>query len=155
MEIARVDIRKLQLLNDRINQCLDALNQVRFSVHGLASGGAGAAQQFAQSAAPQLGVDPRFAYPGAGQPGTQVPSSGYSGGFGFSPYSGSPGMGLGSFPGTISQMPIWGVGGSVHGGFENEGLHGHAPQQDPSLAWRLRETFPYAGLAYPPNVNIA
>ena len=35
MESARVDLRKLQLLNDRINQCLDALNQVRLSAHGL------------------------------------------------------------------------------------------------------------------------
>ena len=35
METAKVDIRKLQLLNDRINQCIDALNQVRVSVHGL------------------------------------------------------------------------------------------------------------------------
>ena len=35
METAKIDIRKLQLLNDRINQCLDALNQVRLSVHGL------------------------------------------------------------------------------------------------------------------------
>src|ERR1700724_536142 len=35
METAKVDIRKLQLLNDRINQCIDALTQVRLSVHGL------------------------------------------------------------------------------------------------------------------------
>jgi hypothetical protein len=35
METAKVDIRKLQLLNDRINQCIDALSQVRLSVHGL------------------------------------------------------------------------------------------------------------------------
>ena len=35
MDTAKVDIRKLQLLNDRINQCIDALNQVRLSVHGL------------------------------------------------------------------------------------------------------------------------
>ena len=35
METAKVDIRKLQLLNDRINQCIEALNQVRLSVHGL------------------------------------------------------------------------------------------------------------------------
>jgi hypothetical protein len=32
---ARVDVRKLQILNDRINQTIDALNQVRLSVHGL------------------------------------------------------------------------------------------------------------------------
>ena len=39
METAKVDIRKLQLLNDRNNQCIDALNQVRLSVHGLAPAG--------------------------------------------------------------------------------------------------------------------
>jgi len=32
---AKVDVRKLQILNDRINQTIDALNQVRLSVHGL------------------------------------------------------------------------------------------------------------------------
>lgn len=32
---ARVDLRKLQILNDRINQALDALNQVRASVRAL------------------------------------------------------------------------------------------------------------------------
>jgi hypothetical protein len=35
METAKVDLRKLQLLNDRIAQVIEALNQVRFSVHGL------------------------------------------------------------------------------------------------------------------------
>src|SRR5262249_43397069 len=35
METARVDIRKLQLLNDRIAQTIDALNQVRLSVHAV------------------------------------------------------------------------------------------------------------------------
>ena len=34
MEV-RVDVRKLQLLNDRINQCMDALQQVRFGVQGI------------------------------------------------------------------------------------------------------------------------
>jgi len=35
MDTAKVDIRKLQLLSDRINQTIDALHQVRMSVHGL------------------------------------------------------------------------------------------------------------------------
>ena len=38
METAKVDIEKLQLLNDRINQTIEALNQVRMSVHGLQAG---------------------------------------------------------------------------------------------------------------------
>ena len=37
METAKVDIEKLQQLNDRIVQTLEALNQVRMSVHGLQS----------------------------------------------------------------------------------------------------------------------
>src|SRR5438105_9850418 len=36
---AKVDIRKLQLLNDRIAQTIEALNQVRLSVHGLQHAG--------------------------------------------------------------------------------------------------------------------
>ncbi|MBI4509737.1 MAG: hypothetical protein HY698_08865 [Deltaproteobacteria bacterium] len=32
---AKVDVRKLQLLNDRINQLIDAMNQVRVSVHSV------------------------------------------------------------------------------------------------------------------------
>jgi hypothetical protein len=35
MDTAKVDIRRLQLLCDRINQTIEALNQVRMSVHGL------------------------------------------------------------------------------------------------------------------------
>jgi hypothetical protein len=61
METARVDIRKLQLLNDRINQTIDALNQVRFSVY---------AQQTGAAVTPVLGlghtnptVNPYFANP--------------------------------------------------------------------------------------------
>jgi hypothetical protein len=34
METAKVDIRKLQVLNDCINRTIEALNQVRLSVHG-------------------------------------------------------------------------------------------------------------------------
>jgi hypothetical protein len=35
METVKVDIQKLQLLNDRIAQTIDALNQVRMSAHGI------------------------------------------------------------------------------------------------------------------------
>jgi hypothetical protein len=73
METARVDIRKLQLLNDRIGQCLDALAQVRLSVHGLAHsqanqgiGSLGMAGQTAPGAFPGA-QDPRFAQ------GAQIP----------------------------------------------------------------------------------
>ena len=35
METVKVDVQKLQLLNDRIAQTIEALNQVRMSVHGI------------------------------------------------------------------------------------------------------------------------
>ncbi len=41
METAKVDVRKLQMLNDRINQTIEALNQVRLSVHGISNGTTG------------------------------------------------------------------------------------------------------------------
>lgn len=43
---AKVDVRKLQVLNDRINQTIDALNQVRLSVHGLGHTGGFMSQGF-------------------------------------------------------------------------------------------------------------
>lgn len=39
METVKVDIQKLQLLNDRLAQTIDALNQVRMSVHGIQHSG--------------------------------------------------------------------------------------------------------------------
>jgi hypothetical protein len=62
METAKVDIRKLQVLNDRINQTIDALNQVRLSVHGLSH--TSAVNPMQQGFAQQTGFagnDPRFA----------------------------------------------------------------------------------------------
>ena len=44
MDTVKVDVQKLQILNDRISQCLDALNQVRLSVHGLQQGLGGLGQ---------------------------------------------------------------------------------------------------------------
>jgi hypothetical protein len=35
METVKVDMQKLQLLNERIAQTIDALNQLRLSVHGI------------------------------------------------------------------------------------------------------------------------
>jgi hypothetical protein len=38
METVKVDMQKLQLLNERIAQTIDALNQVRMSIHGFQHG---------------------------------------------------------------------------------------------------------------------
>jgi hypothetical protein len=49
METVKIDIQKLQLLNDRIAQTIDALNQVRLSAHGIQHAPFGAwPQQFGQ-----------------------------------------------------------------------------------------------------------
>jgi hypothetical protein len=53
---AKVDIRKLQLLNERINQALDALNQVRLSVHGLEHTATPLSYGFAPSVSPVYGM---------------------------------------------------------------------------------------------------
>lgn len=61
METAKVDMRRLQLLNDRIAQVMEALNQVRFSVHGLQHTAQFSpwAQQYGHPYAGQVGLDPR------------------------------------------------------------------------------------------------
>src|SRR5262245_649909 len=76
---AKVDVRKLQLLNDRITQVMDALNQVRFSVHGLSHTGAPIGQaapgfppgQYGIPQQPQLGFQPQTPY-GMTQPWGQL-----------------------------------------------------------------------------------
>jgi len=94
VETAKVDIRKLQQLNDRINQCLDALNQVRLSVHGL-SHTTGAfpqiGQQIGQQQGGQLGFagvqDPRFGAQGI-NPLAQAGIGGFAQPYGAQPYGG-------------------------------------------------------------------
>jgi hypothetical protein len=93
METVKVDIQKLQLLNDRIAQVIDALNQVRMSAHGIQHTGAplspwgygagfgaygnqpyGVVPQFTPYASPFVGTayDPRF----GGSPFTGTPQYG-------------------------------------------------------------------------------
>ncbi len=154
METAKVDIRKLQLLNDRINQCIDALNQVRLSVHGLSQGLSHTSGQLGSQyglGAPSFGVNP-FTQTGA------------------SPFSfGSP---------AIGQMPLgqspWNQGfapGLSHTGGQtpfaqgiNPYLSGVSPEAleasvrpiwaDPFLSARITQTFPYAQYPVPPVVTI-
>jgi hypothetical protein len=87
METVKVDIQKLQLLNDRIAQTIEALNQVRMSVHGIqhtvSPFGYGAPYSgfTPQLGIPQqLGFAPQFApyptpYPGTPYPGMVGPQS--------------------------------------------------------------------------------
>jgi len=207
METAKVDIRKLQLLNDRINQSIDALNQVRLSVHGL-SHTSGINPNVPTGA---FGVqDPRFG-PGAGnlQPQVgfpqqpvgfpQVQQAGFpqlfGGGLshtpmffggqaaGLNPYAGWTGAQGGIAPymayGGIQQgglNPYAGFGGAIQG---QGAWNPYAAQQigqfgglshsaavepldpylrpvwnDPLLAARVAQTFPYAQFAVPPVVTL-
>ena len=150
METAKVDIRKLQLLNDRINQTIEALNQVRMSVHGI-----GHSVGYAQQMSPF----------GMGMPQQPMQSMGYGTTAGFpGPY------GLqGQFPGT----PWGGMGGLAHTGGWQTGSHGwtgvgqtgfgpsfgttgygssvEGYQVDPQQVFaRVAHTFPYAFLPQSP-----
>src|SRR5262245_4905208 len=117
METAKVDIRKLQILNDRINQCIDALNQVRLSVHGLSHSGAlQGAQGFSQGFGPQGFAPQGFGPQGFGS-GVQNPfglqglaPSPLTQGFapGFSHSTGFMG-GIGGFPPTMGWNPYLGL----------------------------------------------
>src|SRR5262245_28149985 len=80
METVKVDIQKLQLLNDRIAQTIDALNQVRMSAHGI---------QHTPTLSP-WGVNPYAVYgatPYAVQPTFATPFAPYSVPFGPTPYT--------------------------------------------------------------------
>lgn len=94
METARIDIRKLQLLNDRIHQVLEALNQVRLTVHGIQNDG----------------VHPGYGgfFPTAGLPGAA--GNGMYPGFGYGVPSGQFGMHdprFGGHPYGWSQETPW------------------------------------------------
>lgn len=81
METVKVDIQKLQLLNDRIVQTIDALNQLRMSVHGI---------QHTPAQVSPFGYAAAYgAYPQ--QLGAFAPqSTPFANPFGFSPFASSP-----------------------------------------------------------------
>lgn len=136
METVKVDAQKLQMLNDRINQTIDALNQVRMSTHGL--------QHSPVAGAP--GVIPQ----GLGQVGVGQVGFGAQP-FGYAPYGYPMGLQQAFLPqqigaGFVPNVPTmqWGLGA--------EGLR-HSPEIeqiaalrgiDPYTAMRLSQTFPYA-----------
>ena len=154
METAKVDIRKLQVLNDRINQCIDALNQVRLSVHGLTS-----AQGQPTGINPAVGLShTSFGQQPFAAMGVANPATGY----------GQPGFGLpygaaGSFPAGLAHTTAFGP--QLGGAFGNANpFSGFSPEAyeaslrpvwaDPLLTARIQQTFPYAQLPVPPVVTI-
>lgn len=166
METAKVDIRKLQLLNDRINQCIDALSQVRLSVHGLANAGN-----------PGLGIG----YGGYGQVPVGLSHTGTFGnpfvspGFGgvmnpsFLPAFGQVPIAPNPFfqpvtPGLSHSTGAWAPSAFAQGvnpwaglsPFGNEGLEAYARTgvSDPLITARIAQTFPYAQFPAPPVISI-
>lgn len=155
METVNVDLQKLQQLNDRIAQTIDALNQVRMSTYGLQlqHSGAGWNQQGMSPLAGQLSGA------GAGYPG----------------FYGQP-----AFPGVqhsvppmqqpmqqpVQQMPV-GMYGTQAIPFAGQttglGISHTSPQvaqlgqvgraatmADPSWSQRVAQTFPFVASPYPP-----
>ena len=189
METAKVDIRKLQLLNDRINQTIDALNQVRLSVHGLSHTaginpnvpnvgatafglGAGAQQggfpqvpqvgfpQMQQAGFPQGGFPQAF---GGGLSHTPLFFGGVQGGMnpyapwgvqgGLNPYAG---IGIGGVNPYLAQAGQIGQFGGLSHSTAPESLEPFARPawNDPLLAVKVAQTFPYAQFAVPPVVTL-
>src|SRR5262249_35838509 len=112
---AKVDVRKLQILNDRINQTIDALNQVRLSVHGLAHTGFTGqppnpywGQQQSLGYPQTQGIFPGMQLGGFGQmsgPFSQVGQQGFG-----QTQQGFPGFGLQHSPYTNIGSPFTNVG---------------------------------------------
>lgn len=150
---ARVDIRKLQLLNDRITQTIDALNQVRWSVHGLQHATGGVPNQGAFGPMQQtlpFGNQNVYAQPFAQQafsPYAQPFTQPFPQGIGISPMTQSgpygqaamSGIGIQHSTATPYGLPVMGYGAAMPLDIEQRVLEARA--QDPYL---LSRTFPQA-----------
>jgi len=175
METAKVDIRKLQLLNDRINQCIDALSQVRLSVHGLSSAtnptnpslgaGFGGYGQVPVGLSHTGAFGSPFASPGIGG----VMNPGIQQAFGANPFGGVPIAPNPFFqpgtPGLSHTAGAWapaafgpfGQGVNPYAGispFGSEGLEARTGVVDPLLTARIAQTFPYAQFPAPPVISL-
>ena len=145
METARVDIQRLQLLNDRINQTIDALNQVRLSVHGLQSTPTPTMGQIPGTYGFGLSHSSGFVPSGLAPFGLSpagIPTPVGIGAVGYGPQiSGAPQtMGSAYVPGVqpfVMQNP-WGASGLSH----SETMH-RSPW-DPSWQVRASQPFPAA-----------
>lgn len=174
METAKVDIRKLQLLNDRIAQCFEALNQVRMSVHsvqGLSHTsaadprltplagiqnpvfGIGFPQVMSPYQAavtpygqPLIPTAPGLAHTSAFQPVTTAWDPRLAGAPVVNPFA------VGSIPASpfLGANPLIPVGLS-HTSVESIDPYGLRPTwADPILAARVVQTFPFASFSYLP-----
>lgn len=149
MDTAKVDIRKLQLLNDRVNQCIDALNDVRFSVHGLSH--TSQVPQGAPGINP-LAQDPRLSlgWGGAASVSPVIPGLSHTSAMGSAAQAPAPPFQGFSIPiGAIN--PYAALSHSGAGAFE---AYPRPMWADPLLSARVAQTFPYAFVSIPPVVTI-
>lgn len=173
MDSAKVDIRKLELLNDRINQCIDALAQVRMSVHGLSHASQnsqlgqtfGTAGMAASQQNPSAGV--AYAVPGLSHSSVlagaapMFPQGNVGAAVGYG--TAAPVNPLGVLGPLGAVHPAvgtpWGAagiapfGGLSHTGAETIDALSRPLWADPLLAARIAQTFPYAQVALPPVVT--
>jgi hypothetical protein len=149
METVKVDLQKLQQLNDRISLAIEALNQVRMSTHGLQH--SPSPWQVSPWAQPFSPVSPQL----LGNP--------YASAFGLQhsmplqaaqqsiPYSmfGQQGIPFGgqAFP-FGSQVTGLGIGHSSPQ-VAQIGLVGPAGMADPTWMQRVAQTFPFVSSPYP------
>jgi hypothetical protein len=148
METVKVDIQKLQLLNDRIAQTIEALNQVRMSVHGIqhthatpSPWGYGGAY----GATPSLGFAVPFVSPYAASPYAPTPFAGTP--YAASPYAGTP---LGGIQHTSAPM----VSPTLGGWTMPYGANGASQVAwDPSWHARAAQTFPFVQYPYPVPIS--
>jgi hypothetical protein len=157
---AKVDIRKLQLLNDRINQTIDALNQVRLSVYGLQHTAGLGAQSGIGGFGYGVGQNPGFGTQNYGFAPQNVGFAGQNFGFGtpFGPFGGlSHTTGIGLNPMTYAaqlqqQNPFVGIQGLGYGQMGQQqvpwniaaGWQGISHTSPEVETLRAAQTFPYA-----------
>ncbi len=168
METAKVDVRKLQMLNDRINQTIDALNQVRLSVHGMSTGGIPGQipgqipSQIPGSVQGGVPFGGGFPYgPGVGMQGLGVQGFGHTANpfvQGLNPYLQSPfgqtpvGFGQGNL---LAQNPLlaqlWGTSPwGQQNGFGHSSPDTRGVGTDPFTQSRIAQTFPFVQWGYSP-----
>jgi hypothetical protein len=150
METAKVDIRKLQTLNDCINRTIEALNQVRLSVHG---------------AGPQtFGVVPGIGGMAHAAPGGFYPSFPQFAQFpqvgGYAPQAAQYAAAQLAGFGGVNPLAYWSQQGLGHSALNGYGLGqmgqigqiGQMGQEygDPYATARIAQTFPFVHWGYSP-----
>lgn len=104
---AKIDVQKLQLLNDRICQTIDALNQVRLSMHRFSYGYGQTLPTYAMNSG--LGSQALYGTPFYGSPVIGSPVHGVPGVFGgHNPYAFS-GFGAPIMPWQQTSAPFFGA----------------------------------------------